>query len=153
MTAYILTIPPLLLTIFMIPLPETPYWLVQHNNTKEARKALQFFRGQHYDITEEFNEIQQKHESKQVHSKNNSWKFTIKRIFSAAFLKPFSCVGILYCMNSWLGFSPLLTYTFEILDKAGSKIDTGLGLIVIGSIRIAFAGTVCAKRSESICFL
>ena len=140
MTSYILVIPQILLIILIIPLPETPYLLIEQGLIKKARKSLQFFRGKLYDISDELNEIQQKHESKQVHSNNNSWKFTIKRIFSAAFLKPFSCVGILYCMNSWLGFSPLLTYTFEILDKAGSKIDTGLGLIVIGSIRIAFAG-------------
>ena len=125
----------------MIPLPETPYWLIQHNNTKEARKALQFFRGQHYDITEEFNEIQQKHESKkEENTKESSWKFIIHQLFSVSFFKPFSCVGILYMLNMLLGFNPLLTYTIEILNEAGSNVDPNIGLIIVGSIRLIFAG-------------
>jgi MFS family permease len=140
MIAYILTIPPILLFLFLLLLPETPYWLVEHDNVTEARKSLQFFRGQNYDITDEFNEIQQKHVSKKCQYTKKSWSFTIKRMFSPAFLKPFSCVGILYMINSWLGFSPLMTFSFEILEKAGSNIDPGIGLIIIGSIRVLFAG-------------
>ena len=140
MIAYILTIPPILLFLFLLLLPETPYWLVEHDKVIDARKSLQFFRGQKYDITDEFNEIQQKHESKKCQYTKNSWSFTIKRMFSPAFLKPFSCVGILYMINSWLGFSPLMTFSFEILEKAGSNIDPGIGLIIIGSIRVLFAG-------------
>ena len=142
MTAYLLMIPPMLLAILIIPLPESPYWLVEHNNTKAAKKSLQFFRGKHYDITEEFNEIQWKHELKKNQNKQKSWKFVIQRMFSMAFFKPFSCVGILHMMNTLLGFNPLLTYTIEILDEAGSNIDPHMGLIIIGSIRIVFAGKI-----------
>ena len=64
------------------------------------------------------NEIQQKHEIKKTHNKEQPWKFVLKRICSSAFLKPFTCVGILYSLAAWSGFSPLVTYTFEILDAA-----------------------------------
>ena len=141
MTAYILTIPPIILIMLLFLLPETPYWLIEHNNIKAARQSLQFFRGENYDINEEFNEIKQKHETKKAQYKEQSWKFALKRIFSPAFLSPFTCVGILYSLNAWLGFSPLVTYTFEILDEAGTSIEPGIGLIIIGSIRIVFAGT------------
>ena len=30
-TAYTLTIPPILLTLLIFPLPETPYWLIEQN--------------------------------------------------------------------------------------------------------------------------
>ena len=141
MTAYILTIPPIILIMLLFILPETPYWLIEHNNIKAAQQSLQFFRGEKYDISEEFNEIQQKHETKKTQYKEKSWKFVLKRICSSAFLTPFTCVGILYSLAAWSGFSPLVTYTFEILDKAGTSIEPGIGLIIIGSIRIVFAGT------------
>ena len=147
MTAYLLTIPLIMLTMLIIPLPETPYWFVEHDNSKSARKSLQFFRGQHYDITAELNEIQEKHESKQRQNTEASWKFIIHRIFSVAFFKPFACVGILSMLNTWMGFGPLITYTIEILDEAGSNIDPNIVLIAVGAIRPVFAG----KRSV-VCF-
>ena len=105
-----------------------------------AKKSLQFFRGQNYDVSEEFNEIQQKHESKQSQRSKNWWKFTIKKIFSSTFFKPFSCIGIVFALNEWLGFGPLMTYLFEIFDETGSSFDLGIGLIVIASIRVMTAG-------------
>ena len=139
--AYILTIPPIILIMLLFLFPETPYWLIEHNNIKAAQQSLQFFRGEKYDISEEFNEIQKKHETKKTQYKGQSWKFVLLRICSPAFLKPFTCVGILYSLTAWSGFSPLVTYTFEILDEAGTSIEPGIGLIIIGSIRIVFAGT------------
>ena len=121
--------------------PETPYWLIENDNGESASKSLQFFRGKNYDITEEFDEIRLKHESKKSQQKENqSWKFTVQRIFSSAFFKPFSCVGIIYVINTWSGFNCLLVYMIEILEKTGSNIDPNIGPIIVGSIRLAFAG-------------
>ena len=54
MTAYILTIPPIVMTLSIIMLPETPYWLIENNNYEAAIKSLQFFRGkEYYNIAEE----------------------------------------------------------------------------------------------------
>ena len=60
MTAFILTIPPCLMTLLITFFPETPYWLIENTNYHGAKKSLQFYRGKDYDITEELNEI--KHE-------------------------------------------------------------------------------------------
>ena len=92
-------------------------------------------------MTEEFDEIKLKHESKKSQQKaNQSWKFTVQRIFSSAFFKPFSCVGIIYVINTWSGFNCLLVYMIEVLEKTGSNIDPNIGPIIVGSIRLAFAG-------------
>ena len=139
--AYILTIPPILLIMLLLLLPETPYWLIEYNNVEEAKKSLQFFRGKNYNITEELNEMQQRHEVKKRESSSQTWKFVIKRIFSRAFLKPFSCIGILSIINTWGGFSQIQVFTIEILEKSGSSIDPWLGPMIAGFIRIAFAGT------------
>ena len=140
MTAYLLIIPPLILTIFLLPLPETPYWLIENNNSKAAKKSLKFFRGQKYDISDEFNEIQLKHESKKGQESKQSWIFTVQRTFSVAFFKPFMCVGILFIFTSLSGVSVLFIYMTDILTEAGSSIDPNIGPIVVGSCRLVFAG-------------
>ena len=140
MIAYLQVIPQVFLIMFMILLPETPYWLIEHGFVHRAQRSLQLFRGKSYDVSGELNEIKQKHNTKKMQSNKNTWKSMMNGIFSTPFIKPFSCVGILYFMDAWSGFNPLLTYTFEILEKAGSNIDSGLVLIIVGSIRFAFAG-------------
>ena len=141
MTAYLLVTPSILLTLCILPLPETPYWLIEQNNEKDAKKSLKFFRGKHYDISDEINEIQQKHESKQKENNNQTWKFVIKRLFSKAFLKPYSCVGILYLINTWGGFSQVQIFMIEILEQSGTTIDPKIAPIVTGCLRLTFAGT------------
>ena len=147
MTAYLLTIPPIILIMLLLPLPETPYWLIENNESYRAKQALQFFRGKNYNITYEYDEIQQKHESKQNHQSKNWWEFTIKRIFSSAFLKPFLCIGIVFGLNECLGFGPFITYTYEIFDETGSSVEPGIGLVIIASIRVVTAGIIFPFRN------
>ena len=147
MTAYLLTIPSILLFMLLLLLPETPYWLIENNNINKAKQSLQFFRGKNYNITDEYDEIQQKHESKQNQHSKNWWEFTIKRIFSSAFLKPFLCIGIVFALNEFLGFGPLMTYTFQIFDETGSSVDPGIGLVIIASIRVVTAGIIFILRN------
>ena len=76
----------------------------------------------------------------------------LRRMCSSAFLKPFVCVGVLLGVDPWLGFNPLLTFTFRILENAGSNIDHSIGLLIIGSVRIAFAGKKELNQSE-FCYI
>merc|ERR1719362_2597752 len=61
-------------------------------------------------------------------------------MFSSAFFKPFLCIGILYALNEWLGFGPLMTYIFEIFDETGSSVEPGIGLVIFASTRVVTAG-------------
>ena len=63
-TAYLLTIPPILLSVLIFSLPESPYWLIEGNSIKAAKDSLQWFRGELYYVSEELTEIQEKCESK-----------------------------------------------------------------------------------------
>ena len=62
------SIPTIGLFTMMYFLPETPYWLVENDRIASARKSLEFFRvGAAYDdISEELEEIQDKHRSKMM---------------------------------------------------------------------------------------
>ena len=119
----------------------------ENNEVERAKKSLQFYRGPNFDITEELREIELKHESKKKQNSNHSWKFTLQRIFSSAFFKPFSCIGVLYIINTWSGFNCLLVYMISILDESGSNIDPNVGPIIVGSCRVAFAGGLISNLS------
>ena len=103
-TAFLVMLPMVVLFIGLIQLPESPYWLVEDDQYNLAKKSLEFFRGEAYDITEEMNEIVEKRDSKRTETNSSS---TLKRMTASrkAFLKPFSCIGILYLLGSWTGFN------------------------------------------------
>ena len=141
MTAFLAIIPPSLMVLLLLPLPETPYWLIEDENEILAKKSLQFYRGTDYDITEELNEIRQKH----LHKMENvqiSWKWTLQRLTSMAFLKPFSCIGILYMLNTMSGINIILVYMITLLEETGSNFDPDLGPVIIGIMRVIVSGLV-----------
>ena len=97
---------------------------------------MQFYRGDKYDITEEIGEIQQKHVSKQ-HIQSVTWTWTLKRLFSASFFKPFLCVGILNILSKLGGSNVITYYMITILEESGSSIDPNIGPIIAGSLGVA----------------
>ena len=135
-TAYVLVIPPILLTLFAFILPETPYWLIEKRKIEEAKKSLQFIRGAKYDVTDELSEIIRGNQAKSEKSdKVSSFKTGIKRMCSSAFLKPFSCVGLLFIITMGSGLDALLVHMVDVLEESESKINPSIGPIIVGSIR------------------
>ena len=142
-TAYVLVIPPILLTLFAFVLPETPYWLIENQKIEEAKKSLQFIRGAKYDIADELSEIIRGNQAKSEKSdKVSSFKTGIKRMCSFAFLKPFSCVGLLFIITMGSGLDALLVHMVDVLEGTESKINPSIGPIIVGSIRLVFAGVI-----------
>ena len=140
MTAFLSTIPSILQVLLIMPLPETPYWLIENEELERAKKSLKFFRGKNYDISEEIDEIHKKHESKRANMPKKSWKFVMGRLFSNAFFKPFSCVGVLAIVGTWTGYNSLIVYMIDIFRESGSALDPKLGAIIVGVLRFLFAG-------------
>ena len=69
-----------------------------------------------------------------------SAKQTFNKILSKSFLKPFSCVGILFIFSEWSGYNAYLNYMIEVLETSGFDLDPRIGPIIVGSIRLFFAG-------------
>ena len=69
-----------------------------------------------------------------------SAKQTFNKIMSKSFLKPFSCVGILFIFSEWSGYNAFLNYMIEVLETSGFDLDPRIGPIIVGSIRLFFAG-------------
>jgi len=151
--AFISTSAPILMTILISFFPETPYWLIENNNYEGARKSLQFFRGKNYDITQEFNEISKRHESKLQNTEKISWKFKVQRIFSCVFWKPWSCVGVLWVLNTFNGLDVFSNYMVLILEASKIEkvwIDKLLAPAIVGTFGVVTAGAMpfCIRRFQ-----
>ena len=73
---------------------------------------------------------------------SKTWTWTTKKLMSSSFLKPFSCIGILYILSEWGGSNIILSYMITILKESGSSIDPEDVPIYVGIIRLIIAGTV-----------
>ena len=107
------------------------------------RKSLKFFRGPNYDITAEIDEIKEKRKSKvETQGEKISAKQILKKIFSKSFLKPFSCVGVIFVCSDWSGHNAFLTYMIKVLRDTGfTKSQAKIGPIIAGSIRLFLSGS------------
>ena len=138
--AYFAVLPFCLLFPIFFFLPETPYWLVENGLEKPAQKSLQFFRSSpYYDIEQEMSDIQQKYLEKKAKMKSQSCHWTIQRILSPSFLKPFTCIGIINVLTILAGFAVLANYVSEFMRESGSDIDPTIGPMVIGMMRLLIA--------------
>ena len=133
--AFLSIIPPSILIILLLYLPESPYWLVKEGKNELAQKSLRFYRPINYNITDEFDEINQKNVEKKFHLRRRNF-----RPFFKAFFRPFSCVGILWILNMWSGYPALSVYLISIMEASGSPIDPALVPTMIGIMRVSIAG-------------
>ena len=118
-------------------------------------KCVQFYRGNKYDISPEFNEIRKK-ELEKLEISNHSKTFFISRFCSNAFWKPFSCIGVLYFMHVFDGFTPIVVYLVTFIDKTGSNFDQDSGPVYVGLFRIfvaAIAPFVSRKISPKFLYI
>ena len=107
------------------------------NNNLNFRKSLQFYRGQDYDITEEFEEISSQNQKKALLAQHSSgWKSTLKRFTSSAFGRPFLCIGVLYLIMQWGEFNNLTIHMISIFRDSKSSIEPELAPVFVGCIQV-----------------
>jgi len=137
--AWICMVPGCLHLLVVFFLHDTPYWLVEKNAKEEAIKSLQFYRGRNFDITQEFDEIIQQKEAKDlnVNTKGkNDCCSSIKRIFSPAFGKPFMVIGIMHILTSLGVYIILLFNMINIFKEAQSSIEPQLAPVFVGIVQV-----------------
>ena len=82
------------------------------------RKSMEFYRGHGGpEVDEEVTQIIEI----TLHRQNNGGKFrTLKRLATSSFLKPFSCIGILFLCWETSGFTVVVTYADDYLENIGA---------------------------------
>ena len=138
------SVPPILVFVLLLFLPETPYWLIEIKDKEGAKNSMVYFRGRNYSFQEELNEIIKQHDSKANYTKEgiSSWKYSFSKILSKSFLKPFLCVGVLYFSNAWTGFVTITAYMIFILEYSGSTLDASSCILLVGIIQLLTAGNL-----------
>lgn len=135
---------PALLLIVMIPLPESPAWLLSRGHTADADKSLKWLYHQPHTQNENIPvKLQQtpvftsKTTQQEVSSKENSRSgFSIKELVHRPILIPFSLTFTLLIFQQVSGIDAIIFYTVSIFHSAGSQINDHLATILVGLVQL-----------------
>ena len=132
--AFLATVPAILSFVGFLFLPDTPYWLIQNQRFEEAHASLKYFRRHDEDeeVINEFNEILQHYH----HKKALSQVEKLKSLFSFAFIKPFTCIGILYPLYEFSGTIITTNYLQSIIIESKFELEPPTCSLILGFVRI-----------------
>eukprot|EP00026_Physarum_polycephalum_P005564 Phypoly_transcript_05599.p1 GENE.Phypoly_transcript_05599~~Phypoly_transcript_05599.p1 ORF type:complete len:390 (+),score=44.17 Phypoly_transcript_05599:205-1374(+) len=127
--------PALVLTIGMIFLPETPYWLVMKNKEEKAIKVLQKLR-KNGNVTNEINQMKASNESKSLLAREEGgWMDIISS--GAMFKLQMIGLGIAVIQQS-TGVNAINIYAPEIFIAVGFATNASLlATVVVGVVKVA----------------
>ena len=111
--AWLQLVPPALLAVSVLAIPDSPYWLVQHGRVAEARAALVRLRGPRYCVEQELAEIVDKRQRQ-----GGERPGVLAALANRAFLLPFARIGALMLIGQ---VTQPLTYICRLLSKSFSK--------------------------------
>jgi facilitated trehalose transporter len=126
----------------MIPLPESPVWLLSKGHTSDAQKALKWLHHQqqtpNYSILVELQRISvydNRSETTQTTFSSNNKSgsgFSRKELFCRPVLVPFALTFTLLIFQQVIGINAIIFYTVSIFHSAGSELDDHLATIIVG---------------------
>jgi len=95
--------------------------------------SLQWYRGEHCDVSDELNEIVKK---KEESTKIEGFQEKLSLVFSLPFLKAFSTSGVLFFLAQFTGISALVMFMINIFQDTNSSVDPRLAPVMVGAVRI-----------------
>jgi len=137
---------PALLLVVMIPLPESPSWLLSKGHISDAEKSLKWLhhpqRTPNDSITVELrqrsvyaitSEITQTTFSA---NKESGSGFSKEELFRRPVLVPFALTFMLLIFQQVSGIDAIIFYTVSIFHSAGSEVDDHLATIYVGLVQL-----------------
>ncbi|KAK4029896.1 hypothetical protein OUZ56_022854 [Daphnia magna] len=123
---------PIVLGLAMLFMPETPSWLVAHNQEPQAKVALQKLRGKYTDIEPELQRMK---------TNGNSQMLDVSYaniLTSSHLMKPLFISMALMFFQQFSGINAIVFYSASIFQEAGSSVDRFMSSIMIGIVQLVF---------------
>ena len=122
-------LPPFIGILF---LPHSPRWLVLKGRNDEAHKALTFYRGQKYNISDELAAIEE-----DVKKDRNINLFQqIKKLIEPTYLKQLIVLIALNILSMFCGNMVFIVYSTSIFDSTGIEFSSYTGTILSNVMRL-----------------
>lgn len=127
--AGISSIPPLLMAIFMLGMPETPSWLLSKNRRTEALSSLQELRSADSDCNKE---IQVMEQNKSPDNEGFTWAvYKLRENYM-----PLILALALMLFQQFSGINAVMFYSTDIFTESGSSIEPKFATIIIGAAQV-----------------
>ncbi|XP_013784835.1 facilitated trehalose transporter Tret1-like [Limulus polyphemus] len=119
--------------VSMIPIPESPSWLMNRGRKEEAVQAIYFFQGKRgVDAEKQCEEIIKNVESDQT------GRIALSDFKQEHYWKPaLLSIGLMF-FQQLSGINAILFYTVEIFREAGSSLDESLSTILVAVVMVLF---------------
>ncbi|CAB4061904.1 unnamed protein product [Lepeophtheirus salmonis] len=119
-------------------MPDSPYWNASIGKIEEAKKSLSHFRSKKDDVEEEFKEIMEGIQ-KSIKKEKISFFEAMKLLFTdETCYKPFIILSVLFLIQTLSGLYAVIAYAIQVLEESRTPIDTNLGTIISGAMRLFF---------------
>jgi facilitated trehalose transporter len=135
---------PVLFLVVMIPLPESPAWLLSRGRIADADKSLKWLH--HQPRIQNENKLAEMKETSVFTSKTTQEQvssseylkseFRIKELLRRPVLIPFSLTFTLLIFQQVSGIDAIIFYTVSIFHSAGSEINDHLATIIVGLVQL-----------------
>ncbi|KDR14605.1 Solute carrier family 2, facilitated glucose transporter member 8 [Zootermopsis nevadensis] len=150
--AYIAMLLPVIYTLGMLWIPETPNYLVNREKYSEAERSLRWLRGKDERLVElELNKLimfaKEQTDERLVElelskliifAKEQTEAVSLKDMLSAAGTRRALIIGVVLAANlQFCGIFAILSYTVNIFQAAGSDLSPNSATILIGSLQLA----------------
>lgn len=122
---------PLVFAVAFVFMPESPLYLISKDRSEDAIKSLKWLRGEHYDFSDELNELQSQHDA----DKNNKISIMAALKRRATVKALVIIVGLMFFLQL-SGINIVIFYTGFIFDAAHIDIKTELAIILIGIVQV-----------------